>query len=283
MKTLLALSLASVCGAVAAQTPATNPMPDGSRDMYAGVGVIAAPAYAGAGGRQVRALPLLQVEWSNGGFLSGLAAGMHLSDTPSLEYGPLLAIHPGRSRQGAGGVTDAGGRSSVFEGIGAGHTTIPVGAGMAGMNEVLARLQGGVFVNYYLTPSLRLTNSVLYGAGQERRGLAWSLGLQRTAIEITPQHRLTLAAGVTLVDRAHNARFFGVTQAESDSSGFTVYAPRGGVRDTSVSLGWNWALSPDWMLASSVRATRLRGDAGRSPIVERATGVSVSSGLAYRF
>ena len=258
-------------------------MPDGSRDMYAGIGAVAAPAYAGAKEGQVRVLPLLQLEWSGGGFVSGLMAGMHLSDTPALEYGPLLAIHPGRTRQGAGGVTDAGGRSSVFEGIGAGHATIPVGSGMAGMNEVRARLQGGVFVNYYLAPSLRLTNSVLYGAGAERHGLAWSLGVQRTAIEITPQHRLTLAAGVTLVDRAHNARFFGVTQAESERSGFVAYAPRGGVRDVSLSLGWNWALSPDWMLASSVRASRLLGDARRSPIVERPGSVSVSSGLAYRF
>ena len=48
-------------------------MPDGSRDMYLGVGAIASPRYLGAAERQVRAMPLVQVELSNGVFVSGLS------------------------------------------------------------------------------------------------------------------------------------------------------------------------------------------------------------------
>lgn len=291
MKTLLALLFAGVCGAVCAQTPAINPMPDGSRDLYMGVGAISAPLYLGARERRVRALPLMQLEWSNGVFVSGLMAGMHLSRQPTVEYGPLLALHSGRNRHGSkgiGSVTDpaSGGRVMIQDDFGgAGEVNLPVrsSAGLAGMDDISARLQGGVFANVYLNPTLRVTNSVLYGAGNGRDGLAWSLGLQRTALELSAHHRLTLAAGITLVNRQHNASFFGVTEAESARSGFAQYAPGGGVRDVSVSVGWNWSLSPQWMVASSLRVVRVNGDARYSPLVQRPTSVSVSSGLAYRF
>ncbi|QYF94037.1 MipA/OmpV family protein [Massilia sp. PAMC28688] len=288
---LLALGLACVCGAVAAQTPAINPMPDGSRDLYLGAGAVSAPLYLGARERQVRALPLLQLQWSNGVFVSGLMAGMHLSRQPTVEYGPLVALHSGRDRHGSkavGSVTDpaAGGRISIQDEFGnLGETGLPRPgtAGLAGMDEIAARPQLGLFANLYLNPTLRVTNSVLYGAGNARDGLAWSIGLQRAALELTAHHRLTLAAGMTLVNRQHNASFFGVTGAESMRSGFAPYAPGGGVRDVSLSAGWNWALSPQWMLASSVRVVRVNGDARHSPLVQRPTSVSVSSGLAYRF
>jgi hypothetical protein len=49
MNKLFLLALTAGCGAAWAQTPATNPMPDGSRDMYIGLGVQSAPRYEGAG------------------------------------------------------------------------------------------------------------------------------------------------------------------------------------------------------------------------------------------
>lgn len=295
MKTLLALSLAGACGAVAAQTPANNPMPDGSRDMYVGVAASYAPVYLGGIERRVRALPLVQMQWSNGVFVSGLSAGMHLSRQPTVEFGPLLAVHPGRDSDGssvdAGGVLesfagDLVGRQGGAGGVGEqGETQAPMSPalGMAGMQKVKARLQGGLFANFYLDPTLRITNSVLYGAGNDRKGLLWSIGLQQTALQITERHRLTVGAGLTVVNRHHNASFFGVSREEVFNSGYAPYAPGSGVRDVNLSVGWNWALSPSWMVASNVRATRLRGEARFSPLVERPTSINISSGLAYRF
>ena len=81
----LVLVLAAACGAASAQTPANNPMPDGSRDMYVGLGIVSTPEWDGARGRKERALPVLQVQWSNGVCVSGMSAGLHLSDRPSVE------------------------------------------------------------------------------------------------------------------------------------------------------------------------------------------------------
>ncbi len=60
MKTFLVFTLALLCGAAHAQTPASNPMPDGSGDLYIGLGVASGPRYLGASGRRTTALPLLQ-------------------------------------------------------------------------------------------------------------------------------------------------------------------------------------------------------------------------------
>lgn len=290
MKTLLALSLASVCGIAGAQTPASNPMPDGSRDLYVGVGLASTPVYPGASKRRVSAIPLLQLEFSNGVFISGYSAGMHLSTSPTVEYGPLLAMHPGRDQEGssfASGVTEPASSPGRVKPQGGGTDfemeSHPPAAQQQIIEKVPSRLQGGMFANYYLSPELRLTSSLLYGAGEDRDGMLLNLGVQRIAAEVAPNHRLTVGFGLTMVNRALNTSLYGVSEEASPHIGFPPYATRGGVRDVSAAIGWNWALSPSWVLASSVRATRLQGDARHSPLVQRPTSISVSSGLAYRF
>lgn len=287
MKTILALTLASACGAVLAQSPAANPMPDGSRDMYAGVGIVSSPEYPGASDRRLRGQPLIQVQWSSGIFISAMSAGMHLSQRPTMEFGPLLAIQSGRNEGGmrneAGEVTFGQGLTDPGRLIGNGIVMPDAPEGLKGMTEVKARLQGGAFFNYYLTPNVRLTNSLLYGAGNERDGLIWNAAVQRIAPAIAGRHRFSWSAGMNVVNRSYNATFFGVSDGEAPASGYEVYAPRGGVKDVYVGAGWNMALSPSWMITSSARFSGLVGDARRSPLVQRSTNLTVSTGLAYRF
>ena len=288
MKTLFTLALASACGAAAAQTPTVNAMPDGSRDMYIGLGVQSVGRYEGASERRVKVLPLLQVEWSNGIFLSGMSAGMHLSSTEGIEYGPLLALQTSRTAAGFG--TAIGGISnSSVNGI------LPSGDGMVlnrksvegkrldGVENVPSRLLGGGFVNYYLNPGLRLTNSVLVGAGRDSDGAFWNIGLQHLAGNIAPHHTLSLAAGLSLGNRSYMQSYFGVSALDALRSGNRKYTPGAGFKDTSASVRWNWTLSPSWMLSSNVRVTRLLGNAKNSPLVEHPTNLTVSTGLAYRF
>jgi outer membrane protein len=281
MKTTLALALVAACGAAAAQTPATNPMPDGSHDMYVGLGAASAPKYEGGRERKVSALPVFQLEWSNGMFVSGLTAGMHLSNEAGLEYGPLLAIAPGRDKDGigrtAGGISGGAGFLPTDTKLLRGATPLD------GMDDISARLQAGGFLNYYLTPGLRLTNTVLAGAGQDHNGLMWRVGVQQIAVQLAPHHRVSLSASAAFVNGAWNRSYFGVTEAESLRSGNRAYTPSGGLKDVAAGVRWNWELSPSWMLTSSLQVSRLLGDAKKSPLAERPTNVSATTALAYRF
>lgn len=268
-------------GTAMAQTPALNLMPDGSRDMYVGLGVQSAPRYEGTGSRRVSALPVLQVEWSNGIFVSGMSAGMHLSSSPTVEYGPLLAIQPGRDESGTGLSPD--GVGSTIAPLSPGQRTIIPTGRLAGMDEIGARLQAGAFYNTYLNPQWRLTSSLLVGAGRERDGARLDLGVQRLAFAAGERHRVSLTAGAGFVNRQYNESYFGVTQEEAARSRFHAWQPGGGLQDVHVAARWNWTLSPSWMLTSNLQAKRLLGDAGKSPLTERSTNLTVSTAIAYRF
>jgi outer membrane scaffolding protein for murein synthesis (MipA/OmpV family) len=284
MNKLLALALVStMAGSLAhAQTPAANPMPDGSRDMYAGLGLQSAPRYEGTGSRKVSALPVLQVEWSNGMFISGMSAGMHLSNSPTVEYGPLLAVLPGRYESGTGaGVGGVG--STLVHTVAPGEKAMALGGGLAGMDEIGARLQYGGFYNVYLNPQWRLTSSVLAGAGADHDGARLDLGVQRLAAVLGERHRVSLSAGVGVVNSRYNESYFGVTALEATRSRFPAYRPGGGLQDVHVGARWNWVLTPSWMLTSNLQAKRLLGDASHSPLTERSTNLTVSSAIAYRF
>ena len=141
------LALVAACGAASAQTPARNPMPDGSRDLYLGLGAVSAPRYEGAHARRIAALPVLQFEWSNGIFISGMSAGVHLSSAAPVEYGPLLVLQPRRSESGnadaIGAVDNATAPSSVAPQSPLLPTRFtPVRSRLDGMDPVGARLLG---------------------------------------------------------------------------------------------------------------------------------------------
>lgn len=287
MAKLLSLALAAACGAASAQTPAVNPMPDGSRDLYLGLGAVSAPRYDGARERRVAALPVLQFEWSNGIFISGMTAGMHLSTAPSLEYGPLLALQPRREESGIGGgiggVDSSGQPSVVVPPPPLAGTRSPGSSRLDGMDPIGARLQLGGFFNYYLSPHLRLTNNLLFGSGNARKGATWRIGVQRIAAAAASHHSVSLSAGLTLANRDDNQAFFGVSAAESQRSGYGAYHASGGLKDAWLGARWNWALAPAWLVTSSLQATRLLGSAKDSPLVERPANLTVSTALAYRF
>jgi outer membrane scaffolding protein for murein synthesis (MipA/OmpV family) len=246
-----------------------------------------APRWEGADRRKVSALPVLQVQWSNGLFISGMSAGMHWSDDPTCEYGPLLAVKPGRDEGGSGRTADGVGPAATML---IGPVPDPIdkrsmqgGTRLEGMDRIGARLQGGAFANYYLTPQWRLTGSVLVGAGNDHDGARLDLGVQRLALDPGARHHVALTAGVGIVNRHYNETYFGVSLEEAARSRFAYYAPGGGLQDAHVGVRWNWAWSPAWMLASNVQATRLLGSAARSPLVERPTNLAVSTAIAYRF
>jgi len=288
MKTFLFYLLVSACGSAVAQTPAANPMPDGSRDMYVGLGVLSAPEYQGATERSASARPLIQFEWSSGVFVSGMNLGMHLSREPSIEFGPLVSIQPGRNfngtARGPGGISESS-DPTLGPGTGAGERAVDFGFGnlLYGLDSVPSRLQAGGFLNFYLTPQWRLTNSMQYGSGRERKGMIWNIGLQHIAADLAANHRVSASIGVNMVNRSYNQSYFGVADIEFDRGAVPAFYPDGGMRDMYVGARWNWLLSPRWMLSSSARFARLQDDASKSPLVRRQNDVSISMGLAYRF
>lgn len=264
-----------------AQTPANNLMPDGSRDMYLGLGAVAQPRYEGSKDARVSALPVLQMQWSNGIFVAGMSAGMHLSEQTGQEFGPLLTVEGGRSLSGSSrGISCP--RCDANPGI-IGPVAPATTNKLAGMDDINPRVLLGGFYNVQVASKLRLTNNLMFGAGNQRQGLRWNSDLAYSLDDFAFHHKLTFSLGMSMVNQAYNQAFFGVSHAESLRSFNRLYTASAGLKDVHADVHWNWALSSSWLISSAINVSHLNGSAAASPLVEKANSVTVSSALAYRF
>ncbi len=246
--------LLTACAQASADNTATLMMPDGSRDMYLGMGLATSTAAAGEP-RTVMLRPLLQVQWSNGIFASANGVlGMHLSGTAGLEYGPLLldnnSRHPSDSRR------------------------------LAGSHEIAGTPDVGAFLNYYFDARLRAVSSIVYD--RSAHGLKFSAGLQHTLPAPAPHHTVSLSANVAVASAPVMRELYEVS-GDGRPGAPRSYRPGGGVMAVSAGANWNWELSSKWLVHSAVTATRLGPSAADSPVVERRNVITWSSGLAYRF
>jgi outer membrane protein len=266
-----------------AQTPANNLMPDGSRDTYIGLGVVASPRYEGADETRVALQPVLQVQWSNGLFLAGSSAGLHLSARPDVEYGPLLALEGRRTVSGTHAAigylfSGADNASSI-------NTVVQQANGnkLQGMDEIHPRLLLGGFYHVQLGSALRLTNRVLAGYGNDHQGMRWNADLWQQFDLGIAHHNVSIGLGGSLVNQAYNQTYFGVTKAESLRNHLPGFTPSAGVKDVHLALHWNWSLNSSVLLTTGINLSHLTGDAAASPLVERKTNLTAASALAYRF
>lgn len=174
-----------------AQTPANNLMPDGSRDMYLGLGAVSQTRYEGSKDTRVSALPAVQMQWSNGIFVAGMSAGMHLSEQAGQEFGPLLTIEAGRSISGSGhGIScprcDAS--PSITGSVAPANTNK-----LAGMDDINPRVLIGGFYNAQLASKLRLTNNLVFGGGNQRQGLRLNSDLRYSLDDFAAHHNVSIS------------------------------------------------------------------------------------------
>ncbi len=247
------LLLLAACGPALADGASALMMPDGSRDMYVGAALTGSSATDDGAPRAAVLRPLLQVQWSNGMFVSASGlAGMHLSDKPGVEYGPLLAASNARAPED--------------------------GWRLRGTRRIEGSPDVGGFYGYYLGGAARITSHLLYDTSA--RGWRGQVGLQTTLPSLAAHHTLSLSAGVSLASGAVMDERYAVSFA---AGGARDYRPGGGVTSVDVGVNWNWALSSKWLLNSAVTGTRLGSGPAGSPVVERRNFITWSSGLGYRF
>jgi outer membrane protein len=298
-----------------AQTPAQNLMPDGSHDMYLGLGVMSRPVYEGAAHTKAHFIPVMQMQWSNGVFLAGMSAGWHLSNQPKHEFGPIISLEPNRT---SSGISDSIQTPNSFPSDLGGDLSDTAalkmfGNKLAGLEKIPTRLLYGGFYNYQITSNLRQTNTLFLGAGNNQRGIRLKSDLRYQFKNLPAHHQFSLGMGVAIVNRAYAQSYFGVNKSQTtlDTVTFTStiwdvqtnemisvdtisrayvldgtnkgFYPRAGIKDIHADIFWNWSLSSSWLVTSKVSLSQIVGSSRMSPLVERKTNMTVSSAIAYRF
>ncbi len=279
MKFILFAPLFCVANLAFAQTPAASMLPDGSSDMYVGLGVVSEPSCEVGGEQTTRIMPNVQMQWSNGVFLRNTTLGMHLSRTAGYEYGPLLSYQRGCSASTA--------------------------RKLAGFGDVDGSFQAGGFFNFRPMSNLRLGSKLLFGAGAGKKTTYLNLEA-RTFYKLASHHGLAFSTGL-----AWSKRYYDNADSRFDpnfADGYPVYVNGNGenfvgtggqiliaksgkdlvhtnanVKSFYLGANWNWELSSSWIVTSHVTGVHQFGIDNDSLWLGKKNYVTVYSGLAYRF
>ena len=76
---------------------------------------------------------------------------------------------------------------------------------------------------------------------------------------------------------------YGITGAESASTGLRAYSPDSGLLFASAGLLWSYDITPKWVAVGNFELRHLGSEAKDSPIAQRSTNHYMAAGVAYRF
>lgn len=224
----------------------------------AGAALYVAPEYRGAADKRTLLLPLAEFQWGSGWFAgTGNGVGYDFGRGTGLHWGVRGSIDWGRKES----------RSPALRGMG----------------DIDPHPEVGVFMSTALErglPGLQLHASVRAGAGGS--GLVGDLGAGWT-FDLAPGLKLRAHAAATLANSAYMQDYFGVTAAQSASSGYGTYSAQGGVRDVRAGGTLLWAIDRRLLLSASLTATSLRSDAAESPLTRDTSGLTALVGVTYGF
>jgi outer membrane scaffolding protein for murein synthesis (MipA/OmpV family) len=248
-----ALCVAGVVGAIltvaggrvwAQDSIIPSALPEGN---LVAIGVGAYPDYVGSNDYSIGAIPLVRYEfWGKRDItLIGNTLNVNLLDTAGWRLGPSGMLRFGRS--------------DVADDV------------VNRVHEVDPSIDLGAFIGYTWVgddPRKRVgTTAWVLGDVTDSHG-GWTAGANIFGAYPVLQW-LTLVGGgaATYGSGAYMTTYFGVTAADAQASGLSVYQPDAGIRDVR---GWLVALvhlSPRWTVGAGAVYSWLADEAGRSPIV----------------
>lgn len=226
-----------------------------------GAGAVVRPTFEGSDRYFVSPVPFVSITYKDMISLdtSGLNAYWRKG---GLQVGGGLAFSLGR-RQGGNSLFTPG--DERLNGLG----DIPASPGLR------------AFAKYQLGPVVLGTTLTKYLA-EGNNGLLIDV-LVEAPYRLSERTTITGRLFATWADQSYMQTWFGVTQAQSISSGYSIYQADSGVKNVGLGLGLRYQLSARWMLSAEGRLSRLTGSADTSPITVSNVNAVFATVLGYRF
>jgi MipA family protein len=263
VQAVLAATFLALCPLVQAQSVSQEPAYGLSGRI--GMGVATMPTYEGSPNRRTLAGPELTLSYRS-------------RDWGSVELGQrgLIwnAVEAGRFRFGLVAQFDPGRKDKDTSTL----NPTPGDKRLAGMGNVRASTEAGVGVGY--GPVMLVARQSLGERGH--RGAQADLSVE-FPWSLSDRFGLRFALGATWSDRDYMQTYFGVTAGQAQTTSFSVYTPKSGLRKFDASVGAEYAMASRWKLQANVGFTRLGDDAAGSPLVGRRNGASAALAVAYEF
>lgn len=142
-------------------------------------------------------------------------------------------------------------------------------------------VEAGGFVSYRLAHNLGLSSRLLYGGGNDNRGVRFTASANY-GIDLSAHQSLWFNLGVTAANASYMDSYFGVAPmpGRAHPSG---YRPGGGLKNLFAGVYWNVELSTKYSVTTGFNESRLAGPAADSPLVTSPHNVSLFTQLTYHF
>ena len=254
---LVALASMAVSPLVWAQ-----PVDDGAWHFSVGMGLVSQPKYPGSSEKSTGAMPTFSA--TKGALqIGGLPGGVPLG----VGY-TLLQEGPWRFGVGVGtslGASRSANGSDTLSSLGEIKQT------------VLGAVSGG-----YTEGAVNASASVISDLGGQKQG---THALLDVVFKARPMDQWVLSAGpgITLMDKQYAQTFYGVTSAQSTSSGYVTHSASAGVNALRFGAGAAYEITREWSLGAKFSVSKLQGDAASSPTVENSTQTNYGIFTNYRF
>ncbi len=253
----LCLALTTLCAQAQFSTVSLGDKPSEGVQVRLGVVGLVRPRYLGDDEYRSQAFPSFSAYSSQGWFASvNNGIGWNFGNGKTVDYGVRLTYDLGRNESDS---------PRLF-----------------GMGDVKARPEIGGFFNYDLTRSLTLKTSARYGSGTDNDGLLidTALNFGFSLIEGTFG---VIGLSATYANAGYMRSYFGVTPAQSLSSGYATYTPEASLRNTSLNFSLFSSFTKEWSGFATVGLARLQGDARQSPIGIKPNYGTFTFGASYKF
>jgi outer membrane scaffolding protein for murein synthesis (MipA/OmpV family) len=223
-----------------------------------------APRYEGSRDYRPVVAPVIAAQFDNGFFLSPMeGAGYKKEFANGLFVSTALDYDFGRSDSNR---TDLPG-SNYLKGMG----RIP--------GSLMLSVQAGAHVFGTSTISVTLDQPLTHTG----RGLSGHVAMTVPVLQ-TPTNQVDITGSIHAGTGRYAQTFFGVTDAQAANSNFRPYSVKGGIDSAKVSVGWTATVfSPRWSVHTEAGASRLIGNSGDSPIVQKKVNYFAISALTYRY
>ncbi|MEO6917542.1 MAG: MipA/OmpV family protein [Collimonas sp.] len=261
---LLALLVIGLLAAKNAQADEAKPV-SSENTFIMGAGAGFGPRYSGSD--QNMTGPLLLFDYSTpGGFFASTMRGLGYGSTIGrFNYSAALGYRGGREEK----------NESDF-GFSSGSTRL------RGMGDIKGSASAILSLGYTPLEWLNLSVTADLALSQRNNGNAFHFGVS-SPFYSGASDKLTLAATVSVGDSKYMQTYYGVTGLQHRNSGYRAFKPKSGLYEVNASLSWEHRFDTHWALQTMVGATRLQGDAAKSPLTSRRLSPNGAMYVTYTY
>ena len=223
-----------------------------------GTGPAVVPNYPGARDDRIRLVPFISASYSGEAhfFVGPFGLGFSPINVGGFHAGPIIGLMPNRQQSDD--------------------------PHLNGLGDIATSATVGVFALYRVGP-LGITTAVEQAVTHRDNGLIGLAQINYHLAIIPDNLDILFGPELEFGNAEHQRTWFGVTPAQSASSGLPAFTPGAGIIGAGMHAALNYRYSQHLLLRAFADVKRLTGDAADSPIVERSTQELVGVGIAYRF